>query len=41
VSQYLGKLKLHKVVAYERKRLEVFYRVDDEKVKQMLKILLG
>ena len=41
VSQYLGKLKLHKVVAYERKGLEVFYRVDDEKVKQMLKILLG
>ncbi|MES1054072.1 helix-turn-helix transcriptional regulator [Bacillus thuringiensis] len=41
VSRYLGKLKLHKVVACERKGLEVFYRVDDEKVKQILKILLG
>ncbi|MED3077104.1 metalloregulator ArsR/SmtB family transcription factor, partial [Bacillus wiedmannii] len=41
VSQHLGRLKLHKVVAYERKGLEVFYRVDNEKVKQTLKILLG
>ncbi|UYX55593.1 metalloregulator ArsR/SmtB family transcription factor (plasmid) [Bacillus thuringiensis] len=41
VSQHLGRLKLHKVVAYERKGLEVFYRVDDEKVKQALKILIG
>ncbi|MGH1287804.1 ArsR/SmtB family transcription factor [Bacillus toyonensis] len=41
VSQYLGKLKLHKVVAYERKGIEVFYREDDEKVKQTLKILIG
>ncbi|MBY7114966.1 helix-turn-helix transcriptional regulator [Bacillus sp. 17RED48] len=41
VSQHLGKLKSHRVVAYERKGLEVFYRVDDEKVKQTLKILLG
>jgi DNA-binding transcriptional ArsR family regulator len=39
VSQHLSKLKTHKVVAYERKGLEVFYRVDDEKVKQTLKIL--
>ncbi|MGG1330529.1 metalloregulator ArsR/SmtB family transcription factor, partial [Bacillus tropicus] len=41
VSQHLGRLKLNKIVAYERKGLEVFYRVDDEKVKQTLKILLG
>ena len=41
VSQHLGRLKLHKVVAYERQGLEVFYRVDDEKVKQTLKILIG
>lgn len=41
VSQHLGKLKSHKVVANERKGLEVFYRVDDEKVKQTLKILIG
>ncbi|QWH75449.1 transcriptional regulator (plasmid) [Bacillus mycoides] len=41
VSQHLSKLKIHKVVVYERKGLEVFYRVDDEKVKQTLKILIG
>ena len=41
VSQHLGRLKLHKFVAYERKGLEVFYRADDEKVKQTLKVLLG
>ena len=41
VSQHLGKLKSHKAVAYERKGLEVFYRVDDEKVKQTMKILIG
>ncbi|PEN78208.1 ArsR family transcriptional regulator [Bacillus cereus] len=41
VSQHLGRLKIHKVVAYGRKGLEVFYRVDDEKLKQTLKILLG
>ncbi|PEU75484.1 transcriptional regulator [Bacillus cereus] len=41
VSQHLGKLKSHKVVAYERKGLEVFYRVDDEKMKQTLKLLIG
>ena len=41
VSQHLGRLKIHKVVAYERKGLEVFYRVDDEKVKQTLKVLIG
>ncbi|HDR6246267.1 TPA: helix-turn-helix transcriptional regulator [Bacillus cereus] len=39
VSQHLSRLKIHKVVAYERKGLEVFYRVDDEKVKQTLDIL--
>ncbi|MBJ8113702.1 helix-turn-helix transcriptional regulator [Bacillus cereus group sp. N6] len=40
VSQHLSKLKIHKVVAYERKGLEVFYRVDDEKVKQIMKTLI-
>ncbi|PFI75659.1 ArsR/SmtB family transcription factor [Bacillus cereus] len=39
VSQHLSKLKIHKVVAYERKGLEVFYRVDNEEVKQTIKIL--
>jgi len=41
ISQHLGKLKSHKTVAYARKGLEVFYRVDDEKIKQILKILIG
>lgn len=41
VSQHLSKLKSHKVVVYEREGLEVFYRVDDEKAKQTLKILIG
>ncbi|PHG57739.1 ArsR/SmtB family transcription factor [Bacillus toyonensis] len=41
ISQHLGKLKSHKVVEYERKGLEVFYRVDDEKVKQTLQTLIG
>ncbi|MED3088225.1 ArsR/SmtB family transcription factor [Bacillus toyonensis] len=40
VSQHLSKLKIHKVVAYKRKGLEVFYRVDDEKVKQIMKTLI-
>ncbi|MGG0256907.1 metalloregulator ArsR/SmtB family transcription factor [Bacillus toyonensis] len=39
VSQHLSKLKLNKTVAYNRKGLEVFYRVDDEKVKHIMKIL--
>ncbi|MGQ7148826.1 ArsR/SmtB family transcription factor, partial [Escherichia sp. SS-MK2] len=30
VSQHLGKLKSHKVVAYERKGLEVFHRPLDK-----------
>ncbi|MED3468843.1 ArsR/SmtB family transcription factor [Bacillus paranthracis] len=41
VSQHLGKLKLNKVVAYERKGLEVFYRVDDKQVKQTIHVLMG
>ncbi|WP_412839607.1 ArsR/SmtB family transcription factor [Bacillus paranthracis] len=39
VSQHLSKLKIHKAVAYERKGLEVFYRVDNETVKQTIKTL--
>ncbi|WP_309411762.1 metalloregulator ArsR/SmtB family transcription factor [Bacillus cereus] len=41
VSQHLGKLKSHKIVAYERKGTAVFYRVDDKIVKHTLKILIG
>ena len=40
VSQHLHKMRNHKVLSHERKGTEVFYRVDDEKVKQTLKILI-
>ncbi|MFB7121834.1 ArsR/SmtB family transcription factor [Bacillus tropicus] len=40
VSQHLNKMRNHKVVAYERKGIEVYYRVDDEKVKQILRTLM-
>lgn len=40
VSQHLSKLKLLKIVSCERKGLEIFYRVDDEKVKQTMEILM-
>ncbi|MCQ6530929.1 ArsR/SmtB family transcription factor [Bacillus mycoides] len=39
VSQQLGKLKLLKVVTSSRKGVEVFYRVEDEQAKQVMKIL--
>ncbi len=41
VSQHLHKMRIYKVVAYERKGTEVLYRVDDEKVKQTIHILMG
>lgn len=41
VSQHLYKMRNHKVLSHERKGTEVFYRVDDEKVKQTVKILIG
>ncbi|MGG0325881.1 ArsR/SmtB family transcription factor [Bacillus mycoides] len=41
VSQHLYKMRNHKVLLHERKGTEVFYRVDDEKVKQTVKILIG
>ncbi|AXY11237.1 transcriptional regulator (plasmid) [Bacillus thuringiensis LM1212] len=40
VSQHLHKMRNHKVLLHERKGTEVFYRVDDEKVKQTVKILM-
>jgi DNA-binding transcriptional ArsR family regulator len=40
VSQHLHKMRSHKVLAHERKGTEVFYRVDDEKVKQTVYILI-
>ena len=41
VSQHLHKMRNYKVVAYERKGTEVFYRVDDKQVKQTFHILMG
>ncbi|HDR4885373.1 TPA: helix-turn-helix transcriptional regulator [Bacillus cereus] len=41
VSQHLHKMRNHKVLLHERKGTEVFYRVDDEKVKQALYVLMG
>ncbi|KAA6460484.1 ArsR/SmtB family transcription factor [Bacillus thuringiensis] len=40
VSQHLNKMRSHKVIAYERKGIEVHYRVDDEKIKQILRTLI-
>lgn len=40
VSQHLHKMRSHKVLAHERKGTEVFYQVDDEKVKQTVYILI-
>ncbi|MDG4655533.1 metalloregulator ArsR/SmtB family transcription factor [Ectobacillus antri] len=39
ISQHLAKLKSSKIVTSERKGLEIFYSVDNEKVTQLIKIL--
>lgn len=39
VSQHLNKLKSLKLVSYDRKGLEVFYRVDDPTVIKIIKTL--
>ncbi|MED2777518.1 metalloregulator ArsR/SmtB family transcription factor [Bacillus thuringiensis] len=39
VSQHLNKLKSLKLVSYERKGLEVFYRVDNPMVIKIIKTL--
>jgi DNA-binding transcriptional ArsR family regulator len=39
VSQHLNKLKSLKLVSYDRKGLEVFYRVDDPKIIKIIKTL--
>ncbi|MED2748999.1 metalloregulator ArsR/SmtB family transcription factor [Bacillus thuringiensis] len=39
VSRHLNKLKSLKLVSYDRKRLEVFYRVDGPKVIKIIKTL--
>lgn len=39
VSQHLNKLKSLKLVSYDGKGLEVFYRVDDPKIIKIIKTL--
>ncbi|MBO9129645.1 metalloregulator ArsR/SmtB family transcription factor [Bacillus sp. 165] len=39
VSQHLAKLKSAKIVASERKGLEIYYKVENEKVIQIMKDL--
>lgn len=41
ISQHLIKMKRYKVVACERKKTEIFYRVNDVQVEQTVKILMG
>ena len=39
ISQHLSKLKSAKVIRGERKGLEIYYSVSNEKVKEIIKIL--
>ncbi|PEL96129.1 transcriptional regulator [Bacillus cereus] len=39
VSQHLSKLKIPKIVSYERKGLEVYYKVIDKKIIKTMQIL--
>ncbi|HFK1812079.1 ArsR family transcriptional regulator [Bacillus thuringiensis] len=39
VSQHLSKLKIPKIVSYERKGLEVYYKVIDKKIIETIQIL--
>ncbi|WP_416829101.1 ArsR/SmtB family transcription factor [Ectobacillus polymachus] len=41
VSQHLTKLKQTKVVQYERKGLEVYYKVHDEKINDVMNTLFS
>ncbi|MEH6890731.1 metalloregulator ArsR/SmtB family transcription factor [Bacillus sp. JJ864] len=41
VSQHLTKLKQNKVVRFERRGLEVYYEVHNEKVNKILKTLFS
>ncbi|ENQ3107377.1 DNA-binding transcriptional regulator, ArsR family [Bacillus sp. 491mf] len=41
VSQHLTKLKQNKVVRFERRGLEVYYEVNNEKVNGILKTLFS
>ncbi|OLR26024.1 ArsR/SmtB family transcription factor [Bacillus cereus] len=39
VSQHLSKLKIPKIVSYERKGLEVYYEVIDKKIIETIQVL--
>ncbi|MBG0969458.1 metalloregulator ArsR/SmtB family transcription factor [Bacillus sp. SRB3LM] len=39
VSQHLSKLKIPKIVSYERKGLEVYYKVIDKKIIETMQVL--
>ncbi|MHB0802582.1 metalloregulator ArsR/SmtB family transcription factor [Bacillus thuringiensis] len=39
VSQHLSKLKTPKIVSYERKGLEVYYKVIDKKIIDIIQVL--
>ncbi|MFX3624907.1 MAG: ArsR/SmtB family transcription factor [Ectobacillus sp.] len=39
ISQHLAKLKSAKIVTSERKGLEIYYDVENEKVIQLIKVL--
>ncbi|MFD3448374.1 ArsR/SmtB family transcription factor [Microbacteriaceae bacterium 4G12] len=41
VSQHLTKLKQNKVVQFERRGLEVYYQVHDDRISSVVKILLS
>ncbi|MGH0883219.1 ArsR/SmtB family transcription factor [Bacillus paranthracis] len=39
VSKHLSKLKIPKIVSYERKGLEVYYKVIDKKIIEIIQVL--
>lgn len=41
ISQHLAKLKAAKVIEGERKGLEVIYRIANEEVKELIKVMFG
>ena len=41
ISQHLAKLKSAKIVSSERKGLEIYYKVENETIIQLVRVLLG
>ena len=41
ISQHLAKLKALKIVSSERKGLEIYYKVENETIIQLVRVLLG